>query len=50
MYVFGFGFEHNPDCAWARRILEQQHLRPSARLDWLCSRAVYEAGRQGRPK
>lgn len=45
MYVFGFGFDRNPGLPWAARILSDRSKRPQARLDWLCSHALYEAGR-----
>jgi hypothetical protein len=47
MYVFGFCFDRNPEFPWASRILNDRSKSPRARLDWLCSRALYEASRVG---
>jgi hypothetical protein len=47
MYVFGFGFDRDPGLPWARRILNDRSHSPKSRFDWLCSHAVYEAGRPG---
>lgn len=47
MYVFGFGFDRDPEIPWAARILNDRSKSPRARLDWLCSHALHEAGRAG---
>jgi hypothetical protein len=50
MYVFGFSFDRNPKLPWVPRILNDRSKGPQARLEWLCSHALYEAGRARGPE
>ena len=47
MYALGHDFDTDPRYPWAAKILEDERIRPSERMDQVCERTEQELGGTG---